>query len=231
MQVQLLSTSGIRDLAGNEVGACTPEILPVLLKIRPVPMTYASISDPNEDGIADQVSITFSQAVDTKHTPDNVSIIFGSALPETLWVKGSIMNFDDTKTKATIKLNPAFALGNTNGTYEGVADGKSLIGAGLVMQHLGTGASYESNSMVAEDKVGPIFISASVQNSNFNSSTMNFSEPVSIIDSSKVFFLRERDDLFAKKVDLYKWTFKPTALNVIARQRCRIPMIMESTIP
>ena len=215
MEVQLLSTSGIRDLAGNEVGECTPEILPVLLKIRPVPMTYASISDPNEDGIADQVNITFSQAVDTKHTPDNISVIFGSALPETLWVKGSNLSFDDSKTKGTLKLNPTFALGNTNGTYEGVVNGKNLVGAGFVMQHLGTGASYESNSILAEDKVGPIFISASVQSASFVTSNMNFSEPVSMIDSTKVFFLRERDDLFAKKTDLYKWTFKPTVFSVI----------------
>lgn len=215
MEVQLLSNSGIRDLAGNEVGDCTPEILPVLLKIRPVPMTYASISDPNEDGLADQVNVTFSQKVDTKHTPDNVSIIFGSAFPETLWVKGTSLSFDDSRTKATIKLNPAFALGNTNGTYEGTVNGKNLVGAGFAMQHLGTGASYESNSIIAEDKVGPIFISASVQNTEFNTSTMTFSEPVSIDDSSKVFFLRERDDLFAKKSDMFRWTFKPTTLNVL----------------
>ena len=215
MQVQLLSTSGIRDLAGNGIGECTPEILPVLLKIRPVPMTYASISDPNEDGLADHIDIAFSLAVDAKHTPEKISIEFGSTTPETLWVEKAQIKFDDTRTNASISLSPTFALGNTNGPYEGVVAGKNLVGAGLVMQHLGTGASYESNSILAEDKVGPIFISASVQNTNFNMATMNFSEPVDAVDSSRVLFLRERDDLFAKKSDVYRWSLKPAALSTI----------------
>ena len=215
MQVQLLSTSNIHDLAGNGIGECPPEILTVLLKIRPVPMTYASISDPNEDGIADHVDIIFSQAVDAKHTPEKISIEFGSATPETLWVEKAQFNFDATRTSISIELSPAFALGNTNGTYEGILAGKNLVGAGLVMQHLGTGASYESNTVLAEDKVGPIFVSASVQNSNFNTANMNFSEPVNIIDSSRVLFLRERDDLFAKRTDVYRWALRPSILNII----------------
>lgn len=215
MQVQLLSTSNIHDLAGNGIGECPPEILTVLLKIRPVPMTYASISDPNEDGIADHVDIIFSQAVDAKHTPEKISIEFGSATPETLWVEKSQFKFDAAKTSVSISLSPTFALGNTNGTYEGILAGKNLVGAGLVMQHLGTGASYESNTVLAEDKVGPIFVSASVQNSNFNTANMNFSEPVNIIDSSRVLFLRERDDLFAKRTDVYRWALRPSILNII----------------
>lgn len=215
MQVQLLSTSNIHDLAGNGIGDCPPAILPVLLKIRPVPMTYASISDPNEDGIADRVDITFSQAVDAKHTPEKISIEFGSATPETLWVEKSQFKFDAAKTSVSISLSPTFALGNTNGPYEGIVAGKNLVGAGLVMQHLGTGASYESNTVLAEDKVGPIFVSASVQNSNFNTANMNFSEPVNIIDSSRVLFLRERDDLFAKRTDVYRWALRPSILNII----------------
>jgi len=215
MQVQLLSTSNIHDLAGNGIGDCPPEILPVLLKIRPVPMTYASISDPNEDGIADRVDITFSQPVDAKHTPEKISIEFGSATPETLWVEKSQFKFDAAKTSVSISLSPTFALGNTNGPYEGIVAGKNLVGAGLVMQHLGTGASYESNTVLAEDKVGPIFVSASVQNTNFNMATMNFSEPVDAVDSSRVLFLRERDDLFAKKSDVYRWALRPSILNII----------------
>ena len=215
MQVQLLATSNIRDLAGNGIGDCPPEILTVLLKILPVPMTYASISDPNEDGLADHVDIIFSQAVDSKHTPEKISIEFGSATPETLWVEKSQLKFDATRTSASISLSPTFALGNTNGPYEGSVAGKDLVGAGLAKQHLGTGASYESNSILAEDKVGPIFVSASVQNSNFNTSNMNFSEPVATFDSTRVLFLREREDLFAKKSDVFRWTLRPSILNII----------------
>ena len=215
MQVQLLATSNIRDLAGNGIGDCPPEILTVLLKILPVPMTYASISDPNEDGLADHVDIIFSQAVDSKHTPEKISIEFGSATPETLWVEKSQFKFDAARTALSISLSPTFALGNTNGPYEGVVAGKNLVGAGLAKQHLGTGASYESNSILAEDKVGPIFVSASVQNSNFNTSNMNFSEPVATFDSTRVLFLREREDLFAKKSDVFRWTLRPSILNII----------------
>lgn len=215
MKVQLLSTSNIMDLAGNGIGECTPAVLPVLLKIRPIPMVYASITDPNEDGLADNVSIQFSQPVDQKHTPEKISVIFGSAAPETLWVDGSSLRFDDTKKNGTLRLNPAFKLGNTNGNYDGVVNGRSLVGAGLAMQHLGTGASYESNSIIAEDKVGPVFVSASVENTTFNTSNYVLSEPVSITDSSRIIFLRERDNLAVSKANAYRWTLKPSALNVV----------------
>ena len=215
MQVQLLSTSGIRDLAGNGIGDCPPEILTVLLKIRPVPMTYASISDANEDGLAEHVDINFSQAVDAKHTPEKISIIFGSAAPETLWVSSNGISFDAARTSASLNLNPAFKLGNTNGPYEGVVGGKNLVGAGLVMQHLGTGASYESNSILAEDKAGPVFVSASVQSSSFNATNIDISEPLVIVDSNNVLFLRERDDLFVKRFDIYRWGLKTSALSIV----------------
>lgn len=215
MKVQLLKTSNISDMAGNGLGECEPEILTVLLKIRPYPINYASIADNDQDGLAEYVNIEFSQALDTRHTPDSVSIIFGSATPETLWVKGSDLSLESDNIHAHITLKPAFALGNTNGNYEGVLNGKSLVGAGLVVQHLGTGAAYESNNSLAEDKAGPVFTSASLQSATLKTTTINISEPVVIRDSSMTLFQRERDDLDVNRFNVYRWTVSTSALNAI----------------
>ncbi|MCQ2054871.1 MAG: glycoside hydrolase family 9 protein [Fibrobacter sp.] len=215
MEAQLLSTSGIKDEAGNTIGECTPAKLPVLLKLLPIPMEYASISDLDENGLAEHLDIIFTQEVDQKHIPNQVSIIFGSANPETLWVAGTSLSFDAAKTSASINLEPAFTLGNTNGPYEGDVYGKSLVGAGKVIQHLGTGAAYESNSVLAEDKVGPVFVSAALQSSALTALTLEPSEPIKIADSTRTLFLRERDDVAFNRYNVYKWTFKPTALTFI----------------
>lgn len=55
----------------------------ITLKLVPVAMNYASIADGTGDGLAENVTILFSRSVDALHAPDQVSVIFGSAEPET----------------------------------------------------------------------------------------------------------------------------------------------------
>jgi len=215
MTVELIPTTPIRDLAGNELGSCTPKQVTVLLKIRPIPMVSALIDDKDEDGIAEYAEVEFMQAVDAKHMPDSLTLIFGSATPETLTVEKSALQFSADAKSLHLTLAKPFALGNTNGPYDGEVNGKALVGAGLAVQHLGAGAAYESNSIYAEDHVGPVFVSASLQNTGLNNLTLFISEPVQTIDSMRTLFLRERDDLAVNKDNVYRWVQKSMTLNAI----------------
>ena len=203
---QLLLTSAITDRAGNGVGTCKQPIHTITLKILPVPMTYAYISDKDEDGLAEYVEAVFTSPVDKRHEPDSISIEFGSAVPETLWT--SSYTFSDDRKTAILKLKSPFRLGNTNGNYSGSYNGKELIGAGLVMQHIGSGAAYETNSVIAEDKVGPVFTSAMIRSSSeFEILNIFASEPLAIVDSSNKLYLRERGDVSIYSKDLMRWNF------------------------
>lgn len=189
---QLLANKGIEDKAGNQVSAtCGQPKLPIALKILPIPMTYASISDQDEDGIAEYTQIEFIQAVDQKHVPEKVSIIFGTSAPETLWVAGSEMTFNAERTAASI--SKPFSYGVTNGEYNGLHKGTELVGAGMVIQHLGTGAAYESNNILAEDKAGPVFVSADLVSEGIEVLSLYSSEPLLVVDSNATLYMRERD--------------------------------------
>ena len=201
---QLLLTSAITDRAGNGVGTCKQPIHTITLKILPVSMIYAYIGDKDEDGLAEYVEAVFVSPVDKRHEPDSVSIEFGSAVPETLWT--SSYTFSDDRKTAVLKLKAPFRLGNTNGNYSGSYNGKELIGAGLVMQHLGAGAAYETNSIIAEDKVGPVFTSAIVKStSDFEKLDIFASEPLEIKDTASKLYLRERGDANIYSYDLLRW--------------------------
>ena len=213
---QLLLTSSITDKMGNGVGTCNQPIHKITLKILPVPIIYAYISDKDEDGLAEYVEATFSQPVDDRHKPDSISIEFGSAIPETLWTSSYIFS-DDRKT-AILNLKNPFHLGNTNGNYTGSYNGKELIGAGQVVQHLGAGASYETNSSIAEDKVGPVFTSAIIKTtSDFDNLSIYASEPLITADSTSILYLRERGPESIYSYDLTRWNLvkQSTILEVI----------------
>ncbi|MCF0222823.1 MAG: glycoside hydrolase family 9 protein [Fibrobacter sp.] len=161
MFANLLARSNIVDKNGNGISAtCAQPKLPVTLKILPVPLTYASISDIDQDGHAEHIDMTFERSIDSRHTPDSISVIFGTTEPETLWVKKSDIAVNGMG--ASVNLKTPFSLGITSGTFEGFSGGKAVSNAGFVMQHLGTGASYETSSVLAEDLVGPVFVSASL---------------------------------------------------------------------
>lgn len=182
MFAQLMSNSAIKDKNGNSVSAtCGQPILPIELKLIPVPMTYAAISDKDDDGLAEHVDIVFERELDARHIPDSISVIFGYAAPETLWVAGSQLAKGATATEATLDLATPFSLGVTSGTYSGSLKGFAVEGAGLVTQRLGTGATFESNSTLAEDKAGPVFTSASITTSRTGEIVIlniSISEPV-----------------------------------------------------
>ena len=81
---------------------------------------------------------------------------------------------------AILDLPTPFSYGVTSGTYEGASKGMNISGAGFVTQYLGSGASYESNSALAEDKVGPVIVSATIDMSKsdrFDMLNMSVSEP------------------------------------------------------
>ena len=202
---QLQLTSGITDRAGNGVGTCQQPIHTITLKILPIPLTYAFIGDKDEDGLAEYVEATFASPVDDRHKPDSISIEFGSAAPETLWT--SSYTFSDDRKTAILNLKQPFHLGNTNGNYSGNINGKELIGAGLVMQHLGAGAAYETNKIIAEDKAGPVFTSAIIKSSSeFEMLNIFASEPLIITDSTYKLYLRERGDASIYSYDLLRWS-------------------------
>ena len=194
---QLLATSDIKDKSGNGVSAvCGQPKLPITLKLIPVPMTYASISDADEDGYAEHIYIEYARKMDAKHNPDSISVVFGISVPETLWVAGSKASYATDGMSAVIDLATPFSYGVTGGSYEGALKGMNVSGAGLVMQHLGHGAAYESNSVLGEDLMGPVIVSATIDMSksdNFDMLDMRFSEPTVMKDSSLVYYREKMD--------------------------------------
>lgn len=194
MFAQLLATSSITDKNGNAVSdACGQPLLPITLKLLPIPMQYASISDYDEDGLAERIYIEFKRPMDAKHIPDQISAIFGTAKPETLWVAGNNLTIAVDRKSGTLDLSTPFSYGNTSGPYDGMAAGMS--GAGKVLQHLGDGASYESNEVLAQDKVGPVFVTAYITNSDqFDMVDIEISEPVVLRDSNLVYYRQKMDD-------------------------------------
>lgn len=195
MFAQLLTTSSITDKSGNKVSEiCGQPKLPITLKLLPVPMQYAAISDNDEDGLAERIYIEFKRPMDQKHIPDQISAIFGSAVPETLSVAGNLLNLAPNNLNGFIDLTKPFSYGNTSGPYDGGTPGMS--GAGKVLQHLGNEASYETNEVLAQDKVGPVFVSAYITSSEqFDLIDIEISEPVVIRDSSLVYYRQKNDDL------------------------------------
>lgn len=198
MFAQLLANGVIKDKNGNDVSSsCGQPKLPITLKLLPVPMTYASISDKDEDGSAEYIYIEYERPIDSKHYPDSLSCVFGIQAPETLWVAGSVPVYAADGMSATISLSSPFSYGVTGGTYEGSLKGMAVTGAGLVAQHLGTGASYETNSVLGQDLVGPVIVTASVDMSKsdvIDFLDLDLSEPVSVSDSSLVYFREKNSD-------------------------------------
>ena len=215
MKASLSPTATIKDLAGNGIGPCTPKVVDVLLKIRPVPMTYASISDRDEDGLAEHIEIKFLQTVDAKHYPDSISIIFGSAYPETLTVKKSQFTLNADQMSSSFNLPTPFALGNTNGNYEGTLNGKDLVGAGLVVEHLGDGAAYETESSLAEDLAGPVFTAATLSSASYEVLNVYVSEPLVTVEPTAILYVRERNNMSIGKADITGWSLSngATTLN------------------
>ena len=192
---QLDPTGTITDLNGNGVaGICTPEKVQILLKILPIPMTYAVITDKFQNGYASHIDIVFQKVLDEKHIPETLEIIFGIAKPETLTVDKSKFVFNNENL--SIDLEKPFQFGNTAGNYDGaLPGGKVLTNAGLVTQYLGTGAAAETNSVLAEDKVGPVFVSAKIsQTSTTDIVMINASEPLVFADSAQQFYRHKRAD-------------------------------------
>ena len=217
MKVSLSPTATIKDLAGNGIGPCTPKVVDVVLKIRPIPMTYASISDLDEDGLAEHIEIQFLQPVDAKHSPDSISIIFGSAAPETLTVRKAQFQLNADQMSSSFNLPEPFMLGNTNGNYEDTLNGKLLVGAGLVVEHLGTGAAYETATSLAEDLAGPVFVSASLNSAKYEVLNVYISEPVVTVDSTAILYVRERNLMNISKTDISGWSLSNggTTLNAL----------------
>lgn len=217
MKASLSPTATIKDLAGNGIGPCAPKVVDVVLKIRPIPMTYASISDKDEDGLAEHIEIQFLQAVDAKHYPDSISIVFGSSTPETLTVRKAQFMLNADQMSSSFDLPEPFMLGNTNGSYEDTLNGKLLVGAGLVIEHLGTGAAYETATVLAEDLAGPVFVSAGLNSANYEVLNVYLSEPVTTVDSTAILYVRERNLMNISKIDLIGWSLSNggTTLNAL----------------
>lgn len=198
MFAQLLSSGAIKDKNGNDVSAtCGQPKLPITLKLLPVPMTYASIADLDEDGYAEYIYIEYERAIDQKHYPDSISLVFGRTNPETLWVAGTVPTYAADGMTSNINLPKPFSYGNTSGTYEGSLKGRDVTGAGLIAQHLGSGAAYEMNSVLGEDLVGPVITSATIDMSRsdkFDMLNMDLSEPIVVVDSSFVYYREKQSD-------------------------------------
>ena len=198
MFAQLLAESDIKDKSGNGVSTeCGQPKLRITLKLLPVPITYASITDKDEDGTAEHIHMEYVRAIDPKHYPDSISLVFGRNVPETLWVAGTVPTYAADGMSAELDLPSPFAYGITSGTYEGFLNGSDVTGAGLVTQHLGTGASYEADSSLAEDKVGPVIVTAFIdfsKSSKYDMLDMNLSEPVKVVDSSMTYYRQKQGD-------------------------------------
>ena len=217
---QLDAAGIITDLNGNGVaGVCTPELVEILLKILPIPMTYAVISDKKQNGYANHVEVIFERAPDAKHIPDTLEIIFGTTRPETLMVDKSNLAFNGATL--SLDLEKPFQFGNTAGNYEGILPGgKTLNHAGKITQYLGTGAATETNSVLAEDKVGPVFISATIsQTQAADVLSITASEPLVTADSSQQFYRQKRADkhsnAYSNEFDNWNYSQNNTMLTFI----------------
>ena len=217
---QLDPAGSITDLNGNGVaGHCTPEKVEILLKILPIPMTYAVITDKNKNGYASHVDVIFSKAPDAKHTPDQLEIIFGTTKPETLFVEKSKLVFNGENL--SIDLEKPFQFGNTAGNFEGaLPGGKAIYHAGQVTQYLGTGAAIETNSVLAEDKVGPVFVSATIsQAATADILNITASEPLVMADSTQQFYRHMRADkqsnVFSSGISVWNFTQNNSGLSLL----------------
>lgn len=192
MKGELASTATITDKSGNGISTvCKAPILTFELKILPVPLKYASISDADGDGLAERIFAEFSSTVDDRHAPDSIAAIFGTAVPETLLAK--TFSWNDDRTTAILNVSSPFKLGNTSGNYSGLSSkGGDLVGAGLLIQHKGQGANYESDSTLAEDLAGPVIVGATVTQPSSYILRVEPSEPLVVKDSSLSLIERER---------------------------------------
>lgn len=220
---QLSPTSTLTDLNGNGIGSCPQEKREILLKILPVPMTYASISDNDQDGYAEHIDVLFERELDELHKPDELKVIFGYAQPETLMVKKELYTVASGNSKQlSITLKTPFKFGNTAGTFSGTVNGKLLENAGQITQQLGTGAATVTNSVLAEDKVGPVFVTASLSKSaTADILTITASEPLSITDSALTYFRHKRasnaSDFHSTDFDIWDLTRQNTSLSFAFR--------------
>ena len=198
MFAQLLSNASIKDKNGNAVASeCGQPKLPITLKLIPVPMTYAYIADADEDGVAERVYIEYARAIDQKHYPDSISVIFGRTDPETLWVAGTVPAYAVDGMTAVLDLPKPFTYGITSGNFDGTLRGLDVVGAGQVAQHLGSGAAYEMNFVLAEDKVGPVIVTATIDMSRsdkYDVLDLDLSEPVNTVDTSLVYYREKISD-------------------------------------
>ena len=223
MFAQLLANGAIKDKSGNVVSvACGQPKLPITLKLLPVPMSYASIADADEDGYAERIHIEYERPIDQKHYPDSISLVFGLSAPETLWVKGTEPTYAADGMTAELILTKPFSYGITSGTYEGFLRGMRVSGAGMIAQHLGAGASYEMNSVLGEDKVGPVIVTATIDMSksdDFDVLSLELSEPVDVQDSSLVYYRQKQSDrdtaIYKHSVQSLTVSFTKKSMNVV----------------
>lgn len=224
MFAQLLVTSSIKDKNGNGVSTeCGQPKLPITLKLLPVPMKYAYIADKDEDGIAEFVYIEYERAIDERHYPDSISVEFGLTEPETLWVAGSVPEYAADGMSASLTLPTPFRYGITVGGYESSYDNKMMKGAGQIAQHIGSAASYETNSAYAEDKVGPVIVSAVINMSTsdkFDMLDIDFSEELHEADSNLVLYREKQGsrDTAIYKSNLMSVSFTSNRLVAIYRK-------------
>jgi len=205
VQVQLKNGAPVVDRNGNTTDACSFAKLRVSIKRRPIPIAYAMIADTSGDGIADHVEVTFASAVDALHQPDSLFAIFGFFAPETL--STATWTWKNSNTIATLTLPRPFKLGNTAGQFKGTYQGGQLVNAGQVTQQKGLGADYEASSIIAEDKTGPIILSAVFGEGRlFDTLHVSYSEPITLVSDTagKVMLLRERGGSVALLPSMWK---------------------------
>ena len=77
-------------------------------------MVYASISDADENGIAERIYVEFERPIDPKHYPDSISVVFGRTDPETTWVSGSVPVYAADGMTAVLDLPTPFSYGVTS---------------------------------------------------------------------------------------------------------------------
>jgi hypothetical protein len=182
-------------------------------------MTYAVITDKLQNGYASHVDVSFQKPLDAKHTPEYLEIIFGTAKPETLTVDKSLFVFNGENL--SIDLEKPFQFGNTAGNFEGaLPGGKQLVHAGQVTQYLGTGAATETNSVLAEDKVGPVFVSAVIsQTATADILSITASEPLVLADSTQQFYRHKRaekqSNVFSSAFSLWNFAQNNTGLSIL----------------
>jgi len=165
--LRLLSTSTVRDLAGNAPSDCPSMGRKVSLIGRAAPFSKAWLLDSDGDGQADLVKMVYRKVVAASDLPDSIEVTFGDFATVRTAPVSAAQAQDST---VSVSLPVPFGWGQTKGL---AADGSGTIS----LWKSGT----RSSASALSDSVGPVLVAAALRFARLGDQDtvgLQFSEPV-----------------------------------------------------